>query len=227
MRNLARLLMFSCALLFLAARAPGVVTAVVSQNGPQDPLVVPELGEEWGHATVFPMGERLMSAFVEETNRTACSAWPGDTPDIFNVVVEITNMNFNTSVDGVWYIADQSTTLSNYDGWINGRLAFKIDSVGVNKPLIYESIATDGIFQPYEKWHFIIQDYWNQWALPASNISSIGINSQPDFPGAPFTSSGSIYVPEPAMGALLGIGAVSVLARRWSRRRRRRQRPWK
>jgi hypothetical protein len=40
--------------------------------------------------------------------------------------------------DDVWYVADPETTLTNVDGLVNGELAFKIDTAGINVSLIAE-----------------------------------------------------------------------------------------
>jgi hypothetical protein len=92
-------------------------------------------------------------------------------------------------------------------------LAFEIDAVGANTPLVSEvggSIA--GVFEPGETWTFIIQDYTNTFGLSAALISSIGL------PSAGLASSGSIVavpVPEPTPAALVGLGVLGLaLARR-------------
>lgn len=99
--------------------------------------------------------------------------------------------------------------------------AFKIDSVGGNTPLVFESIAVDGIFAPGETWIFVIDDYVNTGGLAASLFGSFGVGNSSA--GGP-SSSGSIIavrVPEPGTLVLLLVGAT-ILAfrpgvRRWKR----------
>ena len=112
---------------------------------------------------------------------------------------------WNTAIDwvGVWYVSDPETSLSNFDGLIQGEEAFRIDFVGVNTPLVFESMTPDGIFEAGETWDFIIDDYFNSLGLAADDFFSpgaVGIFS----PGGP--SSGSIIataVPEPGTLSLL------------------------
>jgi hypothetical protein len=124
----------------------------------------------------------------------------------------------------VHYVADPDTTgvggttISNEDGLVNLGQAFRIDTVGINTPLVNESMLANGVFQPGEFWTFIIQDYQNAAGLGPANFNSIGVGAAS--PGGP--SSGSIIahiIPEP--GAL-GLVTPAVLVA--ARRRRHRER---
>lgn len=183
-----------------------------------DPLFVPRDVHELGIAPAFSnFPDELISAVSTFTPDAACPL--SDNPQEINRVVQITNL---TGIDWgqVWYVADPGaaapwTTISNFDGHVDmlgGQLAgqaFKIDTVGMNKPLIFESIASNGIFEAGEVWQFIIDDYANTGGLLPEAFDSIGVASA-SLSGPP--SSGSIIateaVPEPSSIVLLLLGAV-------------------
>jgi hypothetical protein len=209
-------------LLLFPALALAVPTDVVSEELPEcDPLLVPHLVDELGLAPVFPPDE-LIEAVATFVNEAAC---PPDAPDLPNPLVVMTNST-PTDWAEVWYVADPfpatggvGTSISNFDGIVNGGLAFKIDAVGVNKPLVFESIAFDGIFESGETWHFIIDDYVNTGGLSPALFDSIGVGS---FSAGGPPSSGSIIavpVPEPGTLALLLIGGAVIAGRLRSGRR--------
>ena len=142
------------------------------------------------------------------------------------VAVEIRNMTGLDWIE-VWYIADNETTLTNFDGEANAlgyppvQEAFRIDAVGFNTPLIYESLTPDGVWEIGETWRFVIQDYTNSLGLPPSAITSIGVGdaSKPPATGI-VDSSGSIIgvtVPEPTTAALALLGLGLVASRRRGR----------
>ncbi len=162
----------------------------------------------------FPMDEWITSSW-EYTDLIACLGTPYDNPQIPNVLVTMTNMTnhvwggyYYGQKTYVYYISDPETTLSNYDGLINGEQAFIIDRVGMNTPLVFESMTPDGVFEVGETWQFIIQDYANILGLAPSAFASfgIGMNSAGDV-----VSSGSILanIPEPATLILLAAGLLA------------------
>jgi len=187
--------------------------------GNQDPLWTPmmvhELGVNPPGAAPFPQNEQITAYYYPDVAYTPCSQNP-DNPNLPNPLVGITNLT-NISWTSVWYVADFYSgaipPMANDDGWINGGRAFKIDSYGLNTPLVFESIAFDGIFEPGETWEFVIQDYFNMYGLAPTAFSSVGVPSFPDQ-----LSSASI-VAIPAPGAFLlggfGVGLVG-----WMRRRK-------
>jgi hypothetical protein len=212
------------ALAVLAAAPPAraVPTTVVSDDtGPCDFLSVPQTVHELGEAPAFtPFPTELISAVSTFIDLVACPSTDGPAP---NALVAITNLTGLTWSD-LWYVGDPpaatgggGTTFTNEDGIVNGGLAFKIDAVGLNTPLIFESIAADGIFVPLETWHFIIDDYANTVPLPADALDSIGVGS---FSAGGPPSSGSIIalqghgVPEPARLGLALVCAASLALRR-------------
>lgn len=178
----------------------------------QDLLVVPLDVHELGN--LFPVNESIASDIYDpDFQYTPCLENP-DT-QIPNPLVLIQNQGTWTWFD-VWYVADaEETFLQNYDGVVNGALAFKIDNIGLNTPLVFESMTLDNIFEPGEVWGFVIQDYQNVPGLPASAFGSIGVGV---FSKGDQISSGSI-IAIPAPGAIL-LGGIGVGLVGWLRRRR-------
>jgi hypothetical protein len=209
-----------------------VPTQVLHENLQHcDPLFVPQSVDELGTVPGFtPFPDERIDAIATFTNDVAC---PGDDPNIPNVLVVITNLTGRRFSD-LWYVGDfgplpggpvgPQTTLSNFDGVVsdiapifNPGLAFKIDTFGINRPLVFESIAFDGIFAAGETWHFIIDDYANVFGLPPFAMGSVGVAGASGFS---LDSSGSIIaieVPEPASAAILVLGSGLLLSRRRSR----------
>ena len=176
--------------------------------------------EELGTGPLFPTDERI-EAVATFTNDAACL--PHDIPGVANALVVMTNLTGRFWND-LFYVGDVETTLTNVDGFATSdeapppgsllTFAFRIDSIGVNRPLVFESITADGIFEPGETWHFIIQDYGNALGLPPSALGSL------DFAGGSVgdpLSSGSIVqfiVPAPGPAALAALGLIAAARRR-------------
>ncbi len=208
-------------LVFFNSTAQAIPTYTQWEDiGNQDPLRTPmmvhELGVNPSGAAPFPQSELISAYYYPDVDYTPCSQNP-DNPNLPNPVVGITNLT-GISWTSVWYVADFYSgaipPMSNDDGWVNGGRAFKIDSVGLNTPLIYESITFNGIFEPGETWEFVIQDYFNMYGLAPSAFSSAGVPSFPDQ-----LSSGSIIaIPVPGAFLLssLGAGLVGYLRKRRS-----------
>ena len=205
----------SAALLAMPAISQAVPQIVQSQDTPHCDVLIPlSLVDELGHPSVFPFGERI-DAVSTFTQQAACPSH--ENPNIPNVIVQMTNLNPFTFFD-LHYVADPNTpgaigtSISNEDGLVNAGQAFRIDRVGLNQPLLGESILNDGLFQPGETWRFIIDDYVNTAGIPAHAFFSISVGSASGGP----PSSGSIIalIPEPASMGLLGVAGLGILRRR-------------
>lgn len=196
-----------------SALAFPVTTVFVDIPGACDPLAGPLHTDELGHMPPFPTDEWIDSV-TTLTSTPACPA--SDDPGVPNTLVRITNLTGRSFTD-LWYVGEPNFTFfSNVDGTINTAIAFKIDMAGVNRPLLSESILTNGIFEPGETWDFIVQDFGNAAGLPADGFDSLGV---PSSLGGAFVSTASIVanpVPTPgAIAILLGAGgAVSTRRRR-------------
>ena len=200
-----------------------------------DPLHVPNAVDELGRGGAavpgapgypFPLDETIRVA-ATETDWTACEG--SDDPDLRNALIHITNITFpKQSFSDVWYVGNPNTYLSNVDGVVSQQgaedlgsgLAFRIDAMGMNRPLLSESIApADGIFSPGETWKFIVQDFSTGTGPAADEISSIGVAGGSLVGGSAVFhhSSGSIIavpVPEPSVALLVGSGLMAFIGKR-------------
>lgn len=165
----------------------------------------------------FPMDEEI-SAYSYDEHLTACEQT--DNPDVPDAVVNITNLTQPPrTFEAMWYVGNTNTHFTNVDGVVSQSgfekyghgNAFRIDTQGSNRPLIYESLNDDGKFEPNETWSFIIQDF--QAGGPAggaADLASIGVAGGSLLGG---NSSGSIIgiVPEPTSMGLLMLGMMGAV----------------
>jgi hypothetical protein len=190
-----------------------------------DPLVVPVLVDELGTGGLFPAGEQLVATLpqfappptapgiIGATGPAGfnCNTGTIDSPFAANIGLAITNINAVDFVE-VWYVANtpNGTNISNPDGMVNGYQAFRIDKVGVNKPLISESLFNDGIFNAGETWVFLLQDYSNNQIVgPSANL--LGAPGVAGLLGDGSTGSIiAIVAPEPGTAGLLILGLLGM-----------------
>jgi hypothetical protein len=152
------------------------------------------VGGEIGLRPPFNFDARIAAPVPTTTATSSCAA--EDQGGVDNILLSITNRSGQDFIE-LYYVANPETTITNFDGLINGNAAFKIDDVGSNTPLVSESITSDNIFEAGETWEIILQDYSNTLGLLASKLASIGIPS-----GLANYSSGSI------IGIVLGNGGT-------------------
>ena len=189
--------------------------SVTHSNSPTcDPLSLPPDVHELGHAsTGFPVSESITT----EPGTTILATCVFDQDPIAASTVTMTN---TSGIDWteVWYVSDPETGIANVDGLVNGEEAFRIDHSisnpgGVNHPLLFESIAFDGIFESGEIWHFAIVGYSNTFGLPSDAFDSAGAVGS--LSAGDSLSSGSIIavpVPESSTAALLALGLAGIAA---------------
>ncbi|MEO1715894.1 MAG: VPLPA-CTERM sorting domain-containing protein [Planctomycetota bacterium] len=172
--------------------------------------------EEFGNPSAFQPSQWIEHS-ATFTDEVACSAT--DDPTMPNALVQITNLT-NRTLDNLFYVGDPETRFSNVDG--NGfgggtpdiaGLAFRIDSVGANQNLIFESGAFNGLFEPGETWQFIVQDYENAIGTAPDLFFSVGMAGDSI---AINNSSASIVrmVPTPASASLIALGGLAAARRR-------------
>jgi hypothetical protein len=237
MRVGGRLMKYSLTILCAAFIAGTAYTVALADpvwvqqihNPAQDDWTLPEEVEEL--STAAHKGEQLIASqdvpwgghipcpvdYRNETMGTTRQVW----------IQNLTSRSFYA----IYYVGDVhdiglETTFTNVDEdvadvspWHTNNdpgLAFKIDAVGNNTPLVYED-NPNGIFEPGEVWEFVIQEYSNTLGLPPSALGSVGPAPWGAIAQASMQdtiSSGSIITPEPATIALLGIGSLVVLRRK-------------
>jgi hypothetical protein len=209
MRKIVLLISTLCVLLPLAGQAVPVDAEV--RDTPRQDILVNHLG--WHELGIgFPQDE-LITATDAEDLRIPC---PTDYLGGINYLITIVNQSDIFWTD-LHYVADPETTFTNDDGEAQDlkapgwTLAFRIDNVGANQPLVFESMTADNIFEPGETWQFLVQDYNNSLGLAPSLLDSWDGISQGQISyasaGGPPSSASIIAVPEPATAMLLFVSA--------------------
>jgi hypothetical protein len=171
------------------------------------------LPHEIGEFT-FPIDERISS--VVTTFQPICV---GDDGIANDWLVEIRNLTPFPYIN-LFFVADRGGSVGNADGTVLDAAdplgirtdAFRIDGTvtvtGVNDNLRFESIAVNEIFEPGERWQFVVANFFVPAGAPATPL----FDSPGGFAG---TSSGfppsnasilATQVPEPSVALLLGLG---------------------
>jgi hypothetical protein len=180
--------------------------------------------EELGRGSSNPYGPPGPFPRAEEILIRTTTGGPATCAGGPTITVEITNLTGISFQDLVFVVPD-GFVLNNSDGTImtnRPNPAFLIDAVGVNRPLQFESMLADGIFQPGELWRFVaVSSSLNGTAAmvgPGYGGNTLGIGSfdLPPWPyhGRPeFSILANPVVPEPAAMLLVASGASVALAR--------------
>lgn len=229
MQRLLRTGLYSVVIAAAAATADARPITHVSDSTTCDggtPLANHELGNPAAVGAVgFPADEAIRSASTF-TQQSACTSVP-DNPEIPNRVVSITNLTAIAWTD-LWFVADEGNSFSNVDLVIADTTpdaapgspnvftpAFRIDNIGVNTPLISESIAADLVFAPGETWLFIVQD-WAPPGLDPAAMGSLGFAGRSPDPGsnASVIALAGPTVAAPATWAVLGVALAGLAGMR-------------
>jgi hypothetical protein len=210
------------------------VAAAYTDDARCDTLPGQTLTHELGLAFSFPLDERIgYGGAMQPGAAPACGVSGG-----LNVHVAFQNLS-GVAYRDVFVVAGPTSVfgslLANADGTVLTDLgpadAFRIDAIGINRPLLAESNGTaDGIFEPGETWLVeIIGGFYAVEVLVGDFVfaTSLGIGSADVFVGSegatiPGVSILASPVPETSSAVLLAAALVGV-AYGWrsdSRRRR-------
>lgn len=223
--NTLKKLALAASLTLATAVTPDVMAVPVNGLYIEDPRcdIIPtqQLPHELGEVTSFPLIQSFFST-VKSTTTFVC------VPDDLVVndwEVEIRNTS-NIAWTNLFFVANLGMTVGNSDGLVMDVVnapgvvadAFRIDAVGANNNLIFESSVADGIFAPGESWRFLVTNFMNtNGTTPPPLFNSPGLfgGSAPVIAAFPDTASIlATPVPEPTTWGVLGLGAAGLFLRR-------------
>lgn len=195
-----------------------------------DTLPNQALRDELGQQTFFPVNESVELAF-QATQTTVCVPNDGAANDW---IVQIRNLSGQAWQD-LFFVVDSGLTLGNSDGTIRDAVgapnifsdAMRIDSLGINNNLLFESGPANNIFDVGEIWRFNVSNFS---ALGPGGFLPPLLTTPGKFSGSsPFgTTSGTASilanpVPEPGViSVLIGGASAALLLRRPQHGRTRR-----
>lgn len=176
------------------------------------------LTHELGEQTVFPANESIVTSAAPSIDPRLFACEPDDgIANDWNVI--LTNTSGQAWQD-VFFVVDGGVTVGNYDGAVSDvampgfNHAFRIDNVGSNIPLIFESVAANNILDVGETWEFLVTNYSVAAGPLFESAGKFSESSHLSFD--PFSNASILAnpVPEPSSVAFLGLGATALFARR-------------
>jgi len=183
----------------ISQQAFAILTSTTFSDDPScDPLFGPPISDEIGEGLLggtpptgpptgpFPPDEEL--DVISQVLGIAGTCPSPNGPGI-DSTIKIKNLS-EQNWEHVVYVSDPESFMVNFDGFVNGEEAMKIDTFGVNVVLLSESGVPDNIWQRNEVWEFVLQDFGAQ--AGGFLLNSVGIAAAS--PGGVGTSSGSIIV---------------------------------
>lgn len=192
-----------------------------------DTLPNQALADELGQVTFFPLNEAVEVA-TQATSQNVC-AQPDGLANDWNV--QIRNLT-GVAWKDLFLVVDAGATLGNSDGMIRDAVgaptifadAMRIDSLGINNNLFFESGPVNNIFDVGEVWRFNVSNFNN--ATAAGGFQPPIFVTPGKFAGSsPLgTTNGNASilatpVPEPATASMLLGAAAALLLRRPGRNR--------
>ena len=200
--------LLSVALAYAMPARALLVQVFVEPDPIQDDWVLPEIVHELGIGLSFHPEQQILAEDVPWLDHIPC---PSEYEGHPSVQVRIQNMTGKDWPE-VYYVGDPETLLTNWDervgnvGFPGLGLAFKIDNVGANTPLVFESMTPDNIFEAGEIWEFVIQEYFHPQGLPPSLFDSPNVAGASA--GGPPSSGSIIAIPEPSTMVLVSLVSV-------------------
>lgn len=139
------------------------ITATFINDARCDSLSDQPLTHQLGQAPAFPIDERVTLLSIESNAQPACVALDPNLADNFQVTIR---NDSPTAWQDLYLVAAGGNSFGNADGFLTQPIdigpfpdAFRIDAAGTNANLIYESLVTNGIFEPNEIWTFLVTDF--------------------------------------------------------------------